>query len=178
MERIVFYPASSSLPQDSWGRKLADFLLFFHSSLHSLVAHRIKVDSRRSCRAPCSLGNISVGKYLSLRQLEKNIESEWRTRQAAENAHYSRNAGKVLGMAVIEPIFPGLGVPCDERTGGASILRWLSKNGLAELSCVSQKSPGWRGPQGSEHRLIQALITCSGPYQLGQLCLARIRGAL
>lgn len=118
-ERIVFYPASSSLPRDSWAPDHCWLIIcsfIFHFSLHSLVAHRTEADSRRSCRAPCSLGNISVGKYLSFRQLEKNIESDWRTRQADENAHYSRDAGKVLEIAVIEPILTGLGVPRDGRT--------------------------------------------------------------
>lgn len=107
------------------------------------MAHRIKVDSRRSCRAPCSLGNISVGKYLSFRQLEKNIESDWRTRKADENAHYSGNAGKMLEIAGTESILAGLGVPRNERT--RSIPRWLSKNGMAAISCLSQKKPRVEG---------------------------------
>lgn len=75
-----------------------------------------------------------MGKYLSFRQWEKNTESDWRTRKADENAHYSRNAGKLLEIAGTESILTGLGVPRNERT--QSILRWLSKNGMAEIPCL------------------------------------------
>lgn len=84
-----------------------------------------------------------MGKYLSFRQWEKNTESDWRTRKADENAHYSRNAGKLLEIAGTESILTGLGVPRNERT--QSILRWLSKNGMAEISCLSQKKPRVEG---------------------------------
>lgn len=47
--------------------------------------------------------------------------------------------GKMLGIAVIEPILTGLAV---RGQGGTSILRWLRENGMAELSCESQNSPG------------------------------------
>lgn len=147
VEGSVFYPASSSLSRDSWAPEHCWLIIcsfIFRFSLHLLVAHRIKVDSRRSCRVPSSLGNVSLWKYLSFRRLEKNTESDWRTRKADENAHNSGNAGKVLEIAVIESILAGLGVPLNERTR-RSILRWLSKNGMAEIFCLSQKKPRVEG---------------------------------
>lgn len=63
-----------------------------------------------------------MGKYLSLRQLEKNTERDWRTRKADENAHYCRNiAGKVLEIAGTESILTGLGVPSMRAHRGASL---------------------------------------------------------
>lgn len=82
-----------------------------------------------------------MGKYLSLRQLEKHTESDWRTGEADENANYCRNAGKVLEIAATEYILTGLGVPSVGAHRGASLGAPAEKGWL--------KCPVWvEGPAG------------------------------